>query len=32
MEGERGARSDGGSKSIQTLDPQYTQGLYEGKR
>ena len=32
MEGERGARSDGGSESIQTEDKEYAHGLYEGKR
>ena len=32
MKVERGGRSVGGSESIQTKDPEYTQGLYEGKR
>ena len=31
MEGERGARSVGGSESIQTKDKEYTHGLHEGK-
>ena len=29
MEAERGARSDGGSASIQTEDKEYAHGLYE---
>ena len=32
METERGARSDGGSESIQTEDKEYAHGLNEGKR